>query len=641
MIHSRQRFAIAFSLLAMSSTVVCLAGHQTPNEVKQKYQYLYKESVRQLPDGSAAFHHGRLWKRNGINVLWVSGDAFEMAFQHGRLLSHEIADGSLEQAAKIGPNAIRNSVGDGLIAEVAINRLKNKIIEPILQYGLDHADNPDAPHLLEAYGLSESTGVSVDTILDAALGPEGVQVLLAQSENGGTSGIVPPVHGQCTDFVAWGDATEGGKVIIGRNTDYPLGGFYDKHPTVIYYNPTYRSQRYMAVTSAGFHNAGVAGMNESGIFVGVHTVPTLHAGTEGVPAFFVGQEALKSARTLDEAIAILTRFKTAAGWNYHVVSVRERRAATIELANDMIGYREGRGTYYVTTNHWVTADMKDRYYNFNGTILKDSYARQERVGEMIAATSGTLDARRTMQILGDKLDMFSQQVRQMPYTVSVSETVSSSVWIPEDGVLYVANGEAPVANNAFIELPTIDTFNPETFSNQPYASIPNVEYSTQFIHLAAAEKLYIEALHAFEYRNDPSEARSWLTKVLTEDGSNPAYILMDGLMALRTGDYNAALPAFDAVVTQNFDGERAALALYARGRIYANEGQRTKARADLQAVLNHPNACEAMKQVAADVLRKLDSSSHVPVKSLDIGIMMVPGDAYRYKAVEITGGDED
>ena len=94
------------------------ANLQTPPETRQRYGHLYRERVRETDDGGLAFHRGRRWDRRGIHVLSLAGDRFEMAFQHGRLLRDEIADGSLEQASKITPNAIRNSVGDGLLARL-------------------------------------------------------------------------------------------------------------------------------------------------------------------------------------------------------------------------------------------------------------------------------------------------------------------------------------------------------------------------------------------------------------------------------------------------------------------------------------------------------------------------------------------
>ena len=48
----------------------------------------------------------------------------------------------------------------------------------------------------------------------------------------------------------------------------------------------------------------------------------------------LGQEILERANTLDAASALLEGARPAAGWSYHVVSTRERRAVTFELCND-------------------------------------------------------------------------------------------------------------------------------------------------------------------------------------------------------------------------------------------------------------------------------------------------------------------
>jgi len=252
------------------------ARHRTPRALKKRYQYLYDEQVTEARDGSKRFHDGRLWRRDGINVLHVKGDRFEMAFQHGRLLEREIADGALVQASKIAENAIRNSLGNGLPSRLVSWYAEKFISEPMLRHGLTEVKGDETATLAEAYGLSESTGVAVDTIIYAALGPETAQVLLGLTEGIATGASVS----NCTSFVAWGSKTADGGMVLGRNTDYPLNGYYDRHPTMIYYEPTEGFQKYMTTTSAGFHNAGVVGLNESGIYLAVHTVPSARESDE-------------------------------------------------------------------------------------------------------------------------------------------------------------------------------------------------------------------------------------------------------------------------------------------------------------------------------------------------------------------------
>src|SRR3954464_10601689 len=73
-------------------------------ELRRKYRALYDAPVTKLPDGSAAFHQARLYEPEGISVLSLRGDAFEMAFQHGKLLAQKVREGVLRQLSRTIPN---------------------------------------------------------------------------------------------------------------------------------------------------------------------------------------------------------------------------------------------------------------------------------------------------------------------------------------------------------------------------------------------------------------------------------------------------------------------------------------------------------------------------------------------------------
>ena len=89
------------ALAALRNVVSPALRYQTPAAVRERYRYLYQEQVKPTPDGGATFHFARLWRREGLNILHLRGDRFEMAYQHGRLLKREISDGALTMASLI------------------------------------------------------------------------------------------------------------------------------------------------------------------------------------------------------------------------------------------------------------------------------------------------------------------------------------------------------------------------------------------------------------------------------------------------------------------------------------------------------------------------------------------------------------
>ena len=291
-----------------------VVSRRVPEDLRRRYRTLYDARVEPTPDGGARFDRARLWRRGGVNVLRLVGDRFEMAFQHGRLLQAEIARGTLEQTGLLVRDAIRNSFGNGLLSSL-FNWYADKCIsEPIARNSLAFLGDSSRQSLAEIYGLAEGCGVPVRTVLRGGLGPETAQVLLGLTESKfAASGA------QCSSFAAWGSATKDGEMIIGRNTDYPLNGYFDASPTAIYFEPTDGAHRYLTITSAGLHTPGVCGMNEHRLFVCVHTVPTCSVSESGLGVFVVGHEILRRARNLDEAAALHRAARPAAGWNYNVV----------------------------------------------------------------------------------------------------------------------------------------------------------------------------------------------------------------------------------------------------------------------------------------------------------------------------------
>ena len=118
-------------------------------ELKRKYRYLYLEKVQALPDGSYAFHNARLFRREGINVLFLKGDRFEMAFQHGRLLSEAIQSGVLAELHRMIPNIIHNSVTKIPWLNRLLTRGLDYLGNNVLLYNISQED------LKDTFALSE------------------------------------------------------------------------------------------------------------------------------------------------------------------------------------------------------------------------------------------------------------------------------------------------------------------------------------------------------------------------------------------------------------------------------------------------------------------------------------------------------
>jgi hypothetical protein len=101
--------------------------------------------------------------------------------------------------------------------------------------------------------------------------------------------------------------------------------------------------------------------------------------------------------------------------------------------------------------------------------------RSGRINQLIRAADGILNLQSAMSILQDKIDLPSSQVRNIGSTIAVHTTMTSAIVLPERGMIYVANGQAPVSRNSYVQLPTIEAFDSWRLPNDNL-EIPNNQF---------------------------------------------------------------------------------------------------------------------------------------------------------------------
>ena len=343
--------------------------------------------------------------------------------------------------------------------------------------------------------------------------------------------------------------------------------------------------------------------------------------------FWIGQQILQQASTFAEAEQIFTELKPAAGWNYHVVSTKERIASTFELCADHVEKRPHKGDFHVTTNHWSHPKMKERHLWINQTVENDTRARKLRVTQML--NNNQVDAQYAAKILGDKVDPTTNRVRSIPNTVATSQTVSSSIWMPDSGCVYVARGRAPVSQNEFVKVPSLDLFDSFDFNAQPQI-IENHEYQKNYCSQSDAEQLFIQARQAFEFENDAITAMKKLHAASSLDRENPAIFLTLALMCIRTEKYEDAMKALDTILYLEWDTQRNIVALYLKGRILAHNGQTPEALECLEKVIGSAEVEAKLFIAAHKVKRKIKKKGRLAFPPLECSPMTFLPDCFRY-----------
>lgn len=620
-------------LMFFTSIDVFALPNKIPPEYESRYQYLYSQEVDSLSNDVKRFDKAKLFKRGRLNILYLHGDGFEMAYQHGRLLKSEINQGALVTLSEILTNTIYNTMGErGFVAEVAQRYAEGRLEEMFNATSKLEGAQPQL-YFSQAYGLAAGSGMPLDKIFRAAFSPETLQVLLAETAdtyNGFWPKGMGAGAGQCSTFVAI-DKTSGDRdaLMIGRNTDYPLNGVYDQFPTVIYFDPTDGGQKFMTVATAGMHNAGVVGLNESGIFLSTHTVPVSVASAQGTVSFFVGQRVVRMARNLDEAIAIFRGFRPAAGWTFLIASAKEKRAISIEYNYTGMAIREQTGPYHVQTNHYFDPKMNKVYLHINQAVDEDSQARYSRIDDLLKVNSGRVDVKEAMAILGDKVEPVLNIQQAMPNTIAAMVNMTSMVYQPSKSLVYVADGTAPVSRGRYVALPSPDQFDPNRFGQQPFVAIGSNEHRLDAA-MDRAEQYFIRAKMEYEYHNDSKAAYSWALRALAEVPDSSSYLFVSAMLALKAGltvDAERLLVRLESHAT---DAHRRRLALFYHGRILAGARNAAKALEYFSAVEQDSRADQKLRDAARVAAKRTQDVPAYRINRNRLRIMMQQADMMSY-----------
>lgn len=204
----------------------------------------------------------------------------------------------------------------------------------------------------------------------------------------------------CSSFAAWGDKTEDGNLIIGRNFDFYAGDDFSEEKIIAFVSPE-KGHKFMSVTWGGMMGV-VSGMNEHGLTV------TINAGKSNIPwvaktpISIVTREILQYASTIDEAIAIAKKREVFVSESIFVGSANDNRAVTIEVSPKNFGvYKVENTDRFICTNHFQSnayrADKKNRKH----IVESHSKYRYERLEELIDADK-KINPERAVAILRNK-----------------------------------------------------------------------------------------------------------------------------------------------------------------------------------------------------------------------------------------------
>lgn len=513
------------------------------------------------------------WVRRvgALNVMKVKGSFHEMGRQHGALLREQIPRGPLPYYRTYIERLLGPSLGPA-----------TKLVWPAVQTLVGRrVAKAMLPFILETLqGMAEGSGQRYEDLLAGGTMPDAL--LWVASRVMQVKGPGPAMHHRlalnlgCTSAVAWGDATSDGRLLHARNFDYHGVRSWPETATVIFHEPD-AGQRYVSVAAAGVPLGGVTAMNEAGLSLTVHQhMFTDKAALGGTPIGLVGDIVMREARSLDDAERILAKYVPIGCWTYLITDAHTKQVLCWEENPDRRASRRTTAddATFGYANIYLDRELGSTEVNLYGSYWRHNQGRHRRVNELLAP--GGLDPAAMAGILGDTGDSGCR----LRSSICMLMTVGSVVFRPEDGVLWVGNGEAPTSGRPFLPFSlAAEDYAPEHGTLAPAPAEPAA---------ADAFEQYRLAYLAYGDDGDLTAAHVHLDAACTMQPDQPLYRYVTGLVALSEGDAAAADESLTAAIAlAHPDPERRAAFHLWRGRARDLLGRREQALGDYRATLGH------------------------------------------------------
>lgn len=285
-----------------------------------------------------------LKNKQNLWELYVEGDPLERGLATGSL-----TDSLLKKQQKVFFDKIN---------EMLPSKFKQKTLKTFLKwYGRKLYLNVPEEYKTEIYGISEYSSHDFDNIA-----PRYLRSLYLHASHDIGHALQDLALVGCSSFAAWGEKSEDGNLILGRNFDFYAGDDFAKDKIVAFVNPK-DGHPFMMVTWAGMIGA-VSGMNREGVTVTINAAKSRIPLSAKTPVSILTREILQYAATLDEAVAIAKKRKVFVSESIMVGSANDGKAIIIEVTPHNFGvYEVPNSNQLVCSNHFQSRELKNEKNN--------------------------------------------------------------------------------------------------------------------------------------------------------------------------------------------------------------------------------------------------------------------------------------
>ena len=306
-----------------------------------------------------------LKNKQGLWELYVEGDPLEIGLNTGAL-----SDSLLKNQEHIFFSKIK---------DIIPSEFQQKILRQFLKwYNRKLYLNVPEEYQTEIYGVSQYTSHDFDNIA-----PQYQRSLYLHGAHDIGHALQDLALVGCSSFAAWGEKSEDGNLILGRNFDFYVNDAFAENKIVVFINPK-DGNKFMMVTWPGMIGA-VSGMNEKGLTV------TINAGKSKIPLIaktpisILTREILQHAGNIEEAIAIAKKRAVFVSESIMVGSAVDNKAILIEVSpKKMDVYEVPNSDQLICSNHFQSDAFKNEERNQSQIANSHSKYRFDRMQELFA-----------------------------------------------------------------------------------------------------------------------------------------------------------------------------------------------------------------------------------------------------------------
>ncbi|MBA5792090.1 acyl-CoA--6-aminopenicillanic acid acyl-transferase [Flavobacterium sp. xlx-214] len=355
----------------------------------------------------------------------------------------------------------------------------------------------------------------------------------------------------CSSIALWGQYTEDGNLLIGRNFDFYVNDAFAQNKIVEFISPD-KGYKYASVTWPGMIGV-VSGMNEKGLTV------TLNAGKSSIPlkgktpVSIVARYILQHTKNIEEAVKLAQTFEVFVSESILIGSAQDNKAVVIEISPKKFDVFEANNGKLMCTNHFQSAAYQSDKRNQDHIETSHSYYRLQKLEESLQQEK-TYQVNDVLHILRDVSGLNEKNIG-LGNEKSLNQLIAHHgiIFKPKEGMMWVSNN--PYQLGAF------DAYNlNDIFANKELKPIKKDELKADDFLLSDAYKKIqvfknLEPLFFNAIKNKSVLPDDILTNF---EQSNPEFWLTYKLLGdyyNAQKDYQKASKAYEQSLTKEISSE--------------------------------------------------------------------------------------